>query len=118
MRSPELTPEMRRDLQVIRMRAYLDPKLHYGRESRKLPKHFQMGTVIGGATGYYRRLTRRQRATSLVDSVLGDTRTASYLRSRFTQAQQHKSQQARSAKHQLTNAGKRQQHKRFKQGKQ
>lgn len=43
MPQPELTEELKRDLQVIRMRKALDPKQFYkGNDMKGLPKYFQV----------------------------------------------------------------------------
>ena len=51
MTAKGLTPELKRDLQIIRMRGVLDPKRFYRSSDMKkeLPKYFQVGTLIGGA---------------------------------------------------------------------
>ena len=42
-----LTPEVERDLRLLRMRNYLDPKIHFkGSDSKALPKHFQVRRVF------------------------------------------------------------------------
>ena len=50
MPAPEMTPELQRDLNIIRMRGVLDPKRHYKKEtSKKLPKYVQVTAYVGGA---------------------------------------------------------------------
>jgi hypothetical protein len=40
---------------------------------KKLPKYFQVGTVVAGAGEYYSgRLTKKERAPTLVDQLLKD----------------------------------------------
>jgi len=45
-----LTPELKRDLQLLRMRSVLDPKRHYKKEGSKpqIPEFSQVGTIIEG----------------------------------------------------------------------
>lgn len=43
--APEMTDELRRELQIIRLRHHMDPKRHYKRLSEKLPKFFQVRTI-------------------------------------------------------------------------
>jgi hypothetical protein len=43
MPAPEMTEELKRDLNILRMRNVLDPKRHYKKNnSKKLPKYFQV----------------------------------------------------------------------------
>lgn len=43
MPAPEITPEVKRDLQLLKLRNVLDPKRFYKKDSdRKLPKYFQV----------------------------------------------------------------------------
>jgi len=45
MKAPELTPELRADLKVIKMRGAMDPKRFYKKSDREgLPKYFQVGS--------------------------------------------------------------------------
>lgn len=45
MRPPEMTDEVKRDLEVLQMRNVLDPKRFYKHNDRKtLPKYFQVWT--------------------------------------------------------------------------
>ena len=68
MKAPELTPELKADLKVIKMRGALDPKRFYKKSDREgLPKFFQVSdarplTVI--------RLTR---AVSITDTCVGNS---------------------------------------------
>ncbi|CAI7867410.1 unnamed protein product [Closterium sp. NIES-54] len=56
------------------MRNVLDPKRHYrSADSKKLPTHFQIGTVVEGAADFYSsRLTRRERKQSFAAELLHD----------------------------------------------
>ena len=43
MPAPEMTEELKRDLNILQMRNVLDPKRHYKKNnSKKLPKYFQV----------------------------------------------------------------------------
>ena len=71
MAAKELTPELKRDLQIIRMRGVLDPKRFYRSSDMKkeLPKYFQVGTLVeGAADGRSARLTRRERKASMLQA--------------------------------------------------
>jgi len=73
-----LTPELKRDLQLLRMRSVLDPKRHYKKDnSNKVPEFSQVGTVIEGPTEFFSaRLSNKERKRTFVDEVLtGETAT-------------------------------------------
>jgi hypothetical protein len=43
MKKPEITPEIKRDLQIIKLRNVLDPKRFYKKDDSKgLPKYFEV----------------------------------------------------------------------------
>ncbi|CAM9662805.1 unnamed protein product [Sphacelaria rigidula] len=70
MEEAEMTPELKRDLQVIRMRNYVDPKRFY-KASDKVSKFMQVGTVKEGPGEYFSaRLTNKERKKTLVDELL------------------------------------------------
>ncbi|KAI3337018.1 Fcf2-domain-containing protein [Xylariaceae sp. AK1471] len=68
----DLTPELRRDLQLLRMRDVLDPKRHYKKDnSRAIPEFSQVGTVMPGPTDYFSaRMTKKDRKRTLLEEVL------------------------------------------------
>jgi len=70
----ELTDEVKRDLQILKMRGTLDNKRHYKRsDSKAFPKFFQMGTVVEGAHDFYSsRLSKKDRKRTMVDELLAD----------------------------------------------
>lgn len=70
----EITESIKKDLQIIKMRGALDPKKHYRRnDTNKLPKYFQMGTVVEGAHEFYSsRVPQGKRKKNMVDELLED----------------------------------------------
>lgn len=76
MPAPEMTKELKNDLQVIKMRNALDKRRFYKKSDwRKLPKYFQVGTVIEGAGEYYSaRVPKKQRRKTIVEEVLAEQR--------------------------------------------
>jgi hypothetical protein len=92
MGAPEVTPEVKRDLQILNMRNYLDPKRHYKKSNPKdVPKFFQIGRVVEGNTEFYNgRLARKERKQTIVDELLHDTKTKTYLKKKFTEINQSK----------------------------
>jgi len=76
MRAPTLTTELKRDLQIVKMRGAFDPKRFYRSSDMKkgLPKFFQVGTLIeGSAEGSSSRLTRKERKQSMLEELLADS---------------------------------------------
>lgn len=87
---PEMTPEVKRDLQLLRMRHVLDPKRFYKQEKAAPPKYFAVGTVKEDPSEFYSsRLTRKERKSTLAEEILGSSR-ADYYRSKYKQIQNQK----------------------------
>uniref|UniRef100_A0A0D9VKL1 Fcf2 pre-rRNA processing C-terminal domain-containing protein n=1 Tax=Leersia perrieri TaxID=77586 RepID=A0A0D9VKL1_9ORYZ len=81
MPAPTITPELKKDLEILQLRHVLDPKRHFKRagKSKALPKYFQVGTVIEPASEFFSsRLTKRERKTTLVDEILSDQHLKNY----------------------------------------
>ncbi|KAF6721406.1 Deoxynucleotidyltransferase terminal-interacting protein 2 [Oryzias melastigma] len=52
MKAPEVSQELKGDLQVLKMRGSLDPKRFYKKNDRDgFPKYFQVGTVVDKSSG-------------------------------------------------------------------
>ncbi|KAL2123391.1 hypothetical protein VTJ04DRAFT_3846 [Mycothermus thermophilus] len=88
-----LTPELKRDLQALRMRdvAALG-KQFFKKDSRKplVPEYCQVGTIIAGATdGQNNRLTRKERKRSIVEEILASDNVKK-LKSKYDDIQKHK----------------------------
>ncbi|EEF43185.1 rRNA-processing protein fcf2 [Ricinus communis] len=82
MPAPTMTPELKKDLQLLKLRSVLDPKRHYKKselKSKALPKYFQVGTVVESATDYFSgRLTKKERKPTLAEEILSDRTLAAY----------------------------------------
>lgn len=67
-----LTPEFRREWQLLRMRGLLDPK-HQKKALRfNAPEYSQIGEVVAGPADFYSsRLTRKERKSTLLEEVIG-----------------------------------------------
>ena len=88
MRAPTLTTELKRDLLVVKMRNVLDPKRFYrsSDDGKGLPKYFQMGTLVEGATDQ-NKLTRKQRKGTMVEELLSDDAVRKRAKSQFLKFQ-------------------------------
>lgn len=94
MNTPEMTPEVKRELEIISMRSYWDSASFFkvrfvlftelqGKNRKELPKEFevveqesddiQIGTVVAGTfDGKRGTLTRREKKQSLADELVAD----------------------------------------------
>ncbi|GJM86731.1 hypothetical protein PR202_ga02619 [Eleusine coracana subsp. coracana] len=91
MPAPTITPELKKDLEVLQLRHVMDPKRHFKRsgKSKALPKYFQVGTIIEPASEFYSsRLTKRERKTTLVDEMLSDPALKSYRKRKVREIQE------------------------------
>ncbi|CAB1446522.1 unnamed protein product [Pleuronectes platessa] len=74
MKAPELTQELKGDLQVLKMRSTMDPKRFYKKNDRDgFPKYFQVGTVVDNPVDYYHsRIPKKERKRTMVEELLAD----------------------------------------------
>ncbi|KAJ0253086.1 Fcf2 pre-rRNA processing protein [Hirschfeldia incana] len=81
MPAPTMTPELKRDLQLLKLRDVMDPKKFYKRvasQSKLAEKYFQVGTVIEPANEFYNRVTKKNRKTSLAEDLVSDPKVSQY----------------------------------------
>ncbi|XP_076949699.1 rRNA-processing protein fcf2-like [Bidens hawaiensis] len=82
MPAPTLTPELKKDLNLLKLRNVIDPKRHYKKGDSKLntfPKYFQVGTVVEPVSEYFTsRLTKKERKPTLADELLSDQSLKDY----------------------------------------
>lgn len=89
MQAPQLTPQLKNDLHLLRMRNALDPSRHYkANDSNKPPRYFQVGRVIADSTDFYSsRIPRRQQKQTLVDELLANEQYKKYHRKKYMELQ-------------------------------
>lgn len=79
-----MTPELKRDLQLLRMRSVLDPKRHYKKEGGKAkpPEYSQVGTIVEGPTEFFSaRIAKKDRKKNFVEEALaGESETGRFKR--------------------------------------
>ncbi len=86
MRAPALTPELKRELDVLKMRGALDPKRFYRSSgSKEAPKYFQVGTIVEGVGE--RRLTNKERKRTMFGELLSDDALRARARAKFRKVQ-------------------------------
>ena len=89
----ELTPDLKKDLQLLKMRGVLDPKRHYKKDNVKslAPEFSHIGTVIEGPTEFFSsRLPNRERTRTFVEGVLGDERSTGRFKTKYRDIQADK----------------------------
>ncbi|KAJ1787724.1 hypothetical protein LPJ62_003225 [Coemansia sp. RSA 2167] len=92
MAAPVLTPELKNNLRVLQLRNVLDPKRFYKKDGalKKMPKYFEMGTVVEGPTEFYSgRMTRKERKSNLVDELLADKGARDYFKRKVGEIHAH-----------------------------
>ncbi|KAG9411500.1 hypothetical protein AC1031_017137 [Aphanomyces cochlioides] len=102
MVSNEMTAEAKRDIQLVKMRNYLDPKRFYkSSDHRKsnMPKVFQVGTVIEGAAEFKSaRLSRKERHQTFTEEILHDQQIRNYTKRKFNDIQATRANSKKSSK--------------------
>lgn len=68
-----MTDEVKHELQLIQLRDYMDPKKFFKtKKHTKIPKKFELGTVING-TFDVGKVEKKKRGQTMMDEVLKDT---------------------------------------------
>ena len=94
----EMTDELRRDLKMIKMRSYIDPKRFY-KAPDKMNKVLHVGTVIEGPADYLSsRLTRKERKQTLLEEIISDDKVKSYTKRVYNQIQTENSNKTKMFK--------------------
>lgn len=94
----EMTDELRRDLKMIKMRSYVDPKRFY-KAPDKMNKVLHVGTVIEGPADYLSsRLTRKERKQSLLEEIISDDKVKNYTKRVYNQIQTENSNKTKMFK--------------------
>jgi len=95
MQAPVLTPEVERDLRVLRLRSWANPKQHFKADDfvskdkkHRLPTVFQLGTVVAGMGEPTK--TRRERRKNIALELLADDATRQYASRVFRSVQSTK----------------------------
>jgi len=90
MKAVEYTPELRREMRMLKLRGAYDPKRFYkNADTTRLPTHFQIGTVIGGAADFYSaRLAKKDQKQSLAEEILHDKDIERVRKNRFAKIQE------------------------------
>jgi hypothetical protein len=90
MPKTKLTPELRRDLQLLKMRSVLDPHRHYKKDNKRddVPAFSQVGTIIEGATEFYSsRLKNKERKQTLLEEVVAQEQASGRFKRKYEDIQ-------------------------------
>jgi len=92
MKKKILTPELKDELNAIKLRGYIDPKKFYkSPDWAALPEYFQIGTVIdGGDEPKSMKMKKRDKKGTLVDQFLSEDKDASWTKNKFNEIQSKK----------------------------
>ncbi|KLJ10450.1 hypothetical protein EMPG_14164 [Blastomyces silverae] len=85
-----LTPELKRDLQLLRMRPVLDPHRHYKKDNSKakVPEYSQVGTVIEGPTEFFSaRIPKKLRKRTFVEEAMATEKESGRFRRKYEDIQ-------------------------------
>ncbi|KAM5456915.1 dTDP-fucopyranose mutase [Microsporum audouinii] len=88
-----VTPELKRDLQILRMRSVLDPHRHYKKENgkAKIPEFSQVGTIIEGPTEFFSaRITKKDRKRNFAEEVMAAEKESGRFKRKYAEIQEAK----------------------------
>ncbi len=88
-----LTPELKRDLQLLKMRGVLDPKRFYKKDDSKtgVPEFSEVGQIIEGPTEYFSaRLPNKDRKRNFVEEVLEQEHSTGRFKRKYGEVQASK----------------------------
>ncbi|KAI1808485.1 Fcf2-domain-containing protein [Daldinia bambusicola] len=89
----DLTPELKKDLQLLRMRDVLDSKRFYRKDNTRalVPQFSSVGTIVEGPTDFFNaRLTQKERKRTLLEEVLETEDATRKFKSKYGQIQEVK----------------------------
>lgn len=99
----KMDEKLKQDVELIRMRNYLDPKRFY-KNPDKVGAVLGVGTVVEGSAEYKSaRLSRKERKQSIMEEVLADKQLKSYNKRTFLSIQEQRSKKRRAHKHKKSN---------------
>ncbi|RVE53230.1 hypothetical protein evm_002063 [Chilo suppressalis] len=83
--APEITDELKNDLEILKMRSVLDPKHFYKKNDMEvLPKYFQVGRIMDSPLDHVNeRLSKKERKRTMVDELLADAEFQKYNKRKY-----------------------------------
>ncbi|XP_003220103.2 deoxynucleotidyltransferase terminal-interacting protein 2 isoform X2 [Anolis carolinensis] len=101
MKAPEMTEELKNDLNALKMRKAIDPKRFYKKNDREgPPKYFQVGTVVDSPVDFYHaRIPKKERKKTIVEELLADSEFRRYNKRKYQDIIAEKAALAAGKKH-------------------
>ncbi|KAI4146750.1 MAG: hypothetical protein L6R39_003337 [Caloplaca ligustica] len=99
-----LTPGLKRDLQLLKLRSTWDPKRHYKKDNQKalVPEYSQVGTILEGPTEYYSsRIPKRDRKRSFIEEIVATEEGTNRFKEKYNDIQASKTSGRRAYYKQL-----------------
>ncbi|KAF2205168.1 rRNA-processing protein FCF2 [Delitschia confertaspora ATCC 74209] len=93
MPATDVTPELRRDLQLLKMRNVVDPKRFYKKDNKApdIPPFSQVGTIIEGPTEFFSgRLQNKERKKTFVEEALAQEAETGRFKKKYNEIQTSK----------------------------
>ena len=100
MKAPEMTPEIKEDLQAIMLRRHLDPKKFYKKnDMNEAPKFFQIGTILNSPDEpVSHRIEKQKRNKPLVEQLLAEDDELNFSRKKWLEVMKSKPKKKNSSK--------------------
>ncbi|KAK0394475.1 hypothetical protein QR680_000759 [Steinernema hermaphroditum] len=91
MQATEMTDEKKNDIEILQMRAQLDPLSRYRKAYRDvMPKFFQVGRVVEHKADFYSgRLSKKERKRTIAEELLADQEFQTKSRKRYDKVKAH-----------------------------
>ena len=92
MKKKTLTPELKDELNIIKLRGMINPKVFSKKPDWDgLPEYFQIGTVVGGGDEpKSMKLKKRDKKGTIIDQFLSDDKDLSWSKGKFSEIQSKK----------------------------
>ncbi|CRG88748.1 rRNA-processing protein fcf2 [Talaromyces islandicus] len=85
----KMTPELKREFQLLRMRNVLDPKRHYKKDAgNNIPEYSQVGTIVEGPAEFFKsRVVKKDRKKTFLEEALATENEYGRFKSKYNQIQ-------------------------------
>jgi hypothetical protein len=94
MKKNVMTPNVKDELNLIKLRGNLNPNQYYKKPDWKgLPQYFQIGTVLaGGDETKSMKIPKKERKGNLIDQFLSEDQSTGWTKKKFGEIQEKKKQ--------------------------
>lgn len=86
----QLTTELKADLQLLKVRAVLDPSRHYKKDFRNLVPYSEVGRIVEGPTHLSSHTPKREQKCTFVQEVLANESSTGRFKKRYNEIQSSK----------------------------